>query len=223
VGVRNGREAVLNLETGLEVLQPATLVLDAIGVAAFAATGALAAARKGMDITGFALLAIVTGVGGGTLRDLLLGITPVGWVGDPFAVFLCIGVAAMTYGFYGRLEKMQKAIVWCDALGLALFSVTGAKLALAAGAAPVVACAMGVVTATFGGIIRDVLSAEVPLILRREIYATASLLGAAVFVILQALAAPVELAMAGGFMAAFTLRGLAIANGWSLPGRDYQH
>ena len=210
---------MLGLETGLEVLQPATLILDAIGVAAFAATGALAAARKDMDITGFALLAIVTGVGGGTLRDLLLGITPVGWVGDPFAVFLCIAVAALTYAFYGRLQKMQKAIVWCDALGLALFSVTGAKLALTAGAAPVVACAMGVVTATFGGIIRDVLSAEVPLILRREIYATASLLGAAVFVTLQALALPVELALAGGFIAAFALRGLAIVNGWSLPGK----
>jgi uncharacterized membrane protein YeiH len=114
---------------------------------------------------------------------------------------------------------MRKAIIWCDALGLALFSVTGAKLALAAGAAPVVACAMGVVTATFGGIIRDVLSAEVPLILRREIYATASLLGAAVFVILIALATSVELAMACGFIAAFSLRGLAIVNGWSLPGK----
>jgi uncharacterized membrane protein YeiH len=211
---------MLNLETGLEVLQPATLILDAVGVAAFAATGALVAARKGMDITGFALLAIVTGVGGGTLRDLLLGIAPVGWVGDPFAVFLCIGVATLTYAFYGRLHKMQKAIIWCDALGLALFSVTGTKLALATGAAPVVACAMGVVTATFGGIIRDVLSAEVPLILRREIYATASLLGAAVFVVLQALAFPLELAMAAGFTAAFALRGLAIINGWSLPGRD---
>ncbi len=210
---------MISLETGLEVLQPATLILDAIGVAAFAATGALVAARKGMDITGFALLAIVTGVGGGTLRDLLLGITPVSWVSDPFAVFLCIGVAIVTYAGYGQLQFMHKAIVWCDALGMALFSVTGAKLALTAGAAPVVACAMGVVTATFGGIIRDVLSAEVPLILRREIYATASLLGATVFVILQALAAPIELALAGGFFAAFALRALAIVNGWSLPGR----
>ncbi|MGL4406467.1 MAG: trimeric intracellular cation channel family protein, partial [Notoacmeibacter sp.] len=110
-------------------------------------------------------------------------------------------------------------IIWCDALGLALFSVTGAKLALNSGAAPVVSCAMGVITATFGGIIRDVLSAEVPLILRREIYATASLLGAAVFVILAALELPVELALAGGFIAAFALRGFAIVNGWSLPGR----
>ncbi|MGL4405362.1 MAG: trimeric intracellular cation channel family protein, partial [Notoacmeibacter sp.] len=97
---------MLNLEPGMDFLQPATLLLDAIGVAAFAATGALTAARKDMDITGFCLLAIVTGIGGGTLRDLLLGITPVSWVGDPFAVFLCIGVAALTYGFYGRLQKM---------------------------------------------------------------------------------------------------------------------
>lgn len=212
--------SMISFETGFDVLQPATLILDAIGIAAFAATGALVAARKNMDITGFALLAIVTGIGGGTLRDLLLGIAPVGWVEDPFSVFLCIGVAVLIYTFYGRLEPMQKAIIWCDALGLALFSVTGAKLALTAGASPVVACAMGVITATFGGIIRDVLSAEVPLILRREIYATASLLGAAIFVILQALALPVELAFAGGFIAAFCLRGLAIVNGWSLPGRS---
>ena len=145
------------------------------------------------------------------------------WADERGSVLLQCGsgtrVAAITYAGYGRLQFMRKAIVWCDALGLALFSVTGAKLALAAGAAPVVACAMGVITATFGGIIRDVLSAEVPLILRREIYATASLLGAAVFVTLNALALPVELAFAGGFILAFTLRGLAIVNGWSLPGR----
>ncbi len=190
---------------------------DAIGVAAFAATGALAAGRKGMDITGFALLAIVTGVGGGTLRDLLLGVAPVTWINEPSGVIICLCVAVITFVGLRRLEAMKTLILWCDAIGLAVFAVTGAQMAVAQGASPVIACAMGVITATFGGIIRDVLSAEVPMVLKREIYVTAALLGAATYVAAQSSGLGETLAITLGTGAGLGLRALAILRGWSLP------
>jgi uncharacterized membrane protein YeiH len=194
-------------------------VADVIGVAAFAASGALAAGRKSMDVTGFALLAIVTGVGGGTLRDLLLGVTPVGWVVNPAPVLICVAIAALTFLAYAPLKALMRPLLWIDALGLAVFAATGTLAALKAGASPVIACAMGVVTATFGGILRDVLSAEVPLILKREIYVTAALLGAAVTAIAAWLGFGGGAAVAAGAVPAFFLRAAAILRGWSLPNR----
>ncbi|WP_445502213.1 trimeric intracellular cation channel family protein [Microvirga sp. G4-2] len=196
---------------------------EAIGVAVFALTGALMAARKGMDPFGFALLATLTGVGGGTVRDLLIGIRPVFWVGDPSDVLVCLIVAETVFALgpkrVAALEggRRGRVLLWADALGLALFAITGTVKALAAGVPALSAIALGTITATFGGIIRDIFAGITPLVLRQEIYVTAAALGAAVAVTLQAIGLPLSLSMAAGFTAAFGLRALAILRGWSLP------
>src|SRR5262249_52038948 len=158
-----------------------------LGVAVFAVTGALVASRKQMDIVGFALLATVTGIGGGTLRDLVLGVQPVFWVREPVYVVVCIAIAAIVFFTAHVPESRYRLLLWLDALGLSFFCVVGADKALVADAGWFIAIVMGVITATFGGIVRDVLGGEVPVILRKEIYATAALAGSAVFVCLFAL------------------------------------
>ena len=149
-------------------------------------TGALVASRKQMDIVGFALLATVTGIGGGTLRDLVLGAQPVFWVREPVYVAVCIAIAAVTFFTAHIPESRYRLLLWLDALGLSFFCVAGADRALVADAGWFIAIVMGVITATFGGVVRDVLGGEIPVILRREIYATAALAGAAAFVALLA-------------------------------------
>jgi uncharacterized membrane protein YeiH len=196
---------------------------EAIGVAVFALTGALMAARKGMDPFGFALLATLTGVGGGTVRDLLIGTRPVFWVGDPTDVLVCLIVAGIVFALgpkrVAALEggRRGRVLLWADALGLALFAITGTAKALAAGVPALSAIALGTITATFGGIIRDIFAGTTPLVLRQEIYVTAAALGAAVTVTLQVVGLPPAWGAAAGFAAAFGLRALAILRGWSLP------
>lgn len=191
--------------------------IDWFGTAVFAVTGALVASRKRMDIFGFILLGCVTGMGGGTLRDAMLGALPVFWVREPVYLAICVAVSAATFFLAHIPESRYRALLWFDAAGLALFCVVGADRALAAGAGASIAVAMGVVSATFGGVMRDILGGESPLILRKEIYVTAALAGAAVFVGLKALAVPAAIAAAAGFAACFAIRALALHYGWSLP------
>jgi uncharacterized membrane protein YeiH len=187
-----------------------TDILDWVGLIAFAATGALAASRKQMDVVGFALLASAVGIGGGTMRDVMLGLLPVFWVKEPAYLLVCISVACVLFFTAHFPQSRLRWLLWLDAIGLALFAVSGADKALAIGAAPTVAVAMGVVTATFGGIIRDVLAGETPVILSREIYVSAALVGALVFVLLSIVAAPRDVAMAAGFLAGLALRAAAL-------------
>ena len=202
-------------------------VLDLIGVAVFAASGALTASRKQMDIIGFALIATVTGIGGGTIRDLVLDRGAVFWVRQPEYLWLCSGVALLVFFVAHRLESRRfRWLIWADAMGLALFAVIGASVANNLGAPPAVAVLMGVMSASFGGIIRDVLCAEIPLILRREIYITAAAAGAGMFVLIDRLTGEASLATIVGFGVAFAIRAAGIIGGWSLPayhppGRDY--
>jgi uncharacterized membrane protein YeiH len=193
-----------------------TLMLDFFGVAVFAATGALVASRKEMDLVGFALLGAATGIGGGTLRDLLLG-APVFWIAAPSYLIVCVLVAGLVFFTAHIPASRYRMLLWFDALGLALFAVVGAERALLAGAGPIVAVGMGMITATFGGVIRDILGGESPVILSREIYATAALAGASVFVALDALGTGREVAILAGLAIAFAIRGLALQFHWSLP------
>lgn len=192
-------------------------ILDLAGVAVFAVTGALVASRKQMDIVGFALLATVTGIGGGTLRDLVLGTLPVFWVQQPLYVAVCVAVAAVVFFTAHIPESRYRLLLWLDALGLSFFCVVGADKALAAGAGAFIAIVMGVITATFGGVVRDVLGGEIPVILRKEIYATAAFAGAAAFVAGMLAGIPAVAAALGGFAICLVIRGAALQRGWSLP------
>ena len=195
----------------------AAAALDWLGVIVFAISGALVASRKQMDVVGFALLGTATGIGGGTLRDLLLGQGPVFWVQEPAYLVVCVVVSGAVFLTAHIPQSRYRVLLWFDALGLALFAVTGAERALLAGSGPVVAIAMGVVTATFGGVVRDVLGNESPVVLSREIYVTAALVGASVFVGLSALGLGRESALGAGLLAGLAVRGMALRRGWSLP------
>ena len=194
--------------------------LEWIGVAVFALSGALTAARKGMDPFGFAFLAAVTGIGGGTLRDLLLD-RPVFWIVDPTNPAICVvvGLAAYFIGlrFTPTKAAFTRALLWADAGGLAIFAVSGAQMALIGGAHPVTAVVLGMLSATFGGIARDVLAGEPPLVLHREIYVTAAALGATVYVGAFYLGYPAIIGALAGVAAGFLLRALAIVRDWTLP------
>jgi uncharacterized membrane protein YeiH len=195
------------------------MALDYAGVAVFAATGALAAARRGYDIVTFAFFAAITGIGGGTLRDLLIG-APVFWVGDPGYVGVCIAMAGVVWAIGGRLERFRP-LLWLDALGLAAYCVVGASKAADWGAPPLVAAVMGVLSATFGGVIRDVLAGEPSVLLRRELYVTPAVGGAFTYVVVRQIgfnAAPESLAAILGGVMAFGLRAGALRWGWTLPG-----
>lgn len=199
-------------------MTPALLmtVFDLAGIAVFAVTGALVASRRQMDIFGFCLLGTVTGIGGGTVRDLLLDV-PVFWVADSTSLAVCVAVSGLVFFTAHIPESRYRLLLWLDAIGLAAVCVRGADKALAAGTDGVVAVAMGVITAVFGGILRDVLAGESPLILRRDIYVTAALAGAVTHVALIAVGTPSGGAAAAGFGVAFFIRGCAIRYRWSLP------
>ena len=190
--------------------------LDFAGVAVFAISGALVASRKCMDPVGFALIATVTAIGGGTLRDLLLGQTPF-WLHQPDYVGLCVVVALLVYFIAPHIEYRYRVLLWADAVGLSVFSVLGARLALESGFGLTVAIVMGLLTGTFGGLLRDVLCREIPLILRQEIYATAALCGALMYTLLAPLPLPYRTAELGGIATCFAVRALGLSRGLSLP------
>lgn len=188
---------------------------DLAGIAVFAASGALAAARRGQTMVTFIFFAAVTGTGGGTVRDLLIG-APVFWMFDNRALAVCVVVALLVWMTPARLWK-PKALDWFDALGLASYAVYGAAKALAFGVPPLAAAAMGVLTACLGGIIRDVLAGEPSILLRPELYVTAAALAAGLFVGLSLLGVAAPVAAAIGALAGFALRAAAIARGLALP------
>ena len=200
-----------------ELFASTVTVIEWAAVAVFAVTGALVASRKQMDIFGFVLLGTVTGIGGGTVRDVMLGTLPVFWVKEPAYLVVCSVVSAIVFFTAHIPQSRYRLVLWLDAVGLALVAVIGAERGLTSGAGALVAITMGVITAVFGGIIRDILAAESPLILRREIYVTAAMAGAAMFVGLAQAGTPRAVALGLGFATAFVIRALAISYEWSLP------
>ena len=192
-------------------------LLDYTGVAVFAATGALSASRKQLDIIGFLFLAAATGIGGGTLRDVILGATPVFWVVNPTYLIVCVAVALVVFVLAHRIESRYRLLLWLDAMGVSAYCVMGAAKGLAATGSPTVAITTGVLTASFGGIIRDLLAGEPSVLLRPEIYITAALIGAAAFTAASAAGTPLWLASGIGIAAAFIVRGGALRFGWCFP------
>ncbi|RYF92309.1 MAG: trimeric intracellular cation channel family protein [Caulobacteraceae bacterium] len=204
------------MQPTLPNLDVAFLLFDYAAVLVFGASGALAAARRGHDIVTFAFFAAMTGVGGGTLRDLLIG-APVFWINSPGYLLTSI-IAAIIVWLVGRRTWRLSALLWLDAVGMAAYCIVGAAKALALGVHPVSAVVMGMMTACFGGVLRDVVAGEPSILLQREIYVTATILGAAVFVVLAVLGVDRILAGGIGFAAAFALRGAAIRWKLGLPG-----
>ena len=189
---------------------------DLLAVVVFAVSGALVASRKGMDVMGFMWLAVITGVGGGTVRDVILNV-PVFWVQNPLHVSACLLTALVMHFVAPLVESRYRMLLWFDAFGLALFTVAGTVKALDAGAPALVGIVMGVVTGSVGGIIRDTLGHVPSVILRREIYMTASVVGAGAYVLLILLGAGRLPSMIASFVLTFGVRGLALRFGWSLP------
>jgi uncharacterized membrane protein YeiH len=196
---------------------PLLSVASLVGTAVFAVSGALMGLRRQMDIVGVSFVATVTGVGGGTIRDLLLGATPVAWVREPTDIVICIACAFAVSLFNRQLTGSRlTALLYADAAGLALFCVLGAAKASAYGAHPFVAVLFGAMSASFGGVIRDVMCGERPVLFSDELYVSPALLGAAAY-LLTAQAAGQGAGVALGAGAALALRVLAIRRGWTIP------
>lgn len=192
-------------------------LLDLIGVAVFAVSGALAAGRKALDLFGVLVIASLTAVGGGTVRDLLLNRHPIFWIAEPSYLVVIAAAALLTLIYVQLRAPPGNALSIADALGLALFSLSGAQIAEAAGVSPIIAVLMGTITGVAGGVLRDVLCAEIPLILRRDIYATAAIAGISVYLVAEALGIPRLWAFAIGMSVVVALRISAIVWGLRLP------
>ena len=192
------------------------ILFDYLGVVLFAATGALTASRRQLDIMGFVFLANLTAIGGGSVRDVVLN-QPVFWVGQPIYLAICTATAVFVYGTAHFLESRYRVLLWLDASALALFAVFGAHKGFLVTNSPSVAILTGAMTATLGGILRDVLAGEPNAVTREEIYISAAVAGAAVYVALRLMDVQVLVAAYTGGFGAFGLRAGALIFGWTLP------
>lgn len=190
--------------------------LDLAGVFVFATSGALVAARNRLDIIGFVVIGFITAVGGGTLRDLLVDV-PVFWVQESIYIWITLVASVVTFGFSGFIDRRKRWIVWFDAIGLSVFCVLGAAKGLEITGNPLISVMMGVVSAVFGGVLRDIVCNEVPLIFHGEIYATAAFLGSFLFVAAMMFELPKNAALWIGISGAICLRSAAVIWGLSLP------
>jgi uncharacterized membrane protein YeiH len=189
-----------------------------IGVAVFAASGALAAVRRSLDPVGVLVLAIVTATGGGTLRDVLMDRHPIFWISAPWYIGVSVLAALITWLWVRKFPPPDRALQYADALGLAFFSLAGAQIAEAGGLTPFAATIMGAITGCAGGLIRDVLVAEVPLVFRQsELYVTACLAGVVLYFALKALGLPVGVAGVAGMAVIALIRLASIRWGITLP------
>jgi len=194
---------------------------DLAGVFVFAISGALAAARADMDLFGICVLALMPAVGGGTLRDLVLG-EPVFWVEGTLSIWVALAAAFATFLFARFLESRLRWLIWADAAGLALFCVVGAEKAFAVSGSPLIAVMLGVATGVAGGIIRDIICNEIPMVLKQgELYATAAFAGAGAFCLMTSFNVTGTLALWLAMGLAFACRAGAIVWGWKLPKAFY--
>lgn len=194
------------------------LTLDYASALVFALTGALVASRKQLDPVGFIFMACLTAVGGGTLRDLMLDRSPLVWIARPSLILLAAGAAMVVFWTAHLLENRYRVILWCDAFALAIAVPAGVGVALGVGAPPVIAVIMGIVTGTFGGLMRDVVGNEVPLLLKQgELYVTAAFGGAVTAALLVWAGVPQGAALIACAGVVLILRIGSMLRGWSLP------
>jgi uncharacterized membrane protein YeiH len=193
------------------------LVLDLTGTFVFALSGALAGVKRELDLFGVLVLSFAAANSGGITRDLLIGVVPPGAVADWRYLGVSLFAGIITFYFSSLIVRMSNSVLIFDAAGLALFAVTGASKALAHGLNPVMAVVLGMVTGIGGGMVRDVLLAEIPTVLRAELYAVAALVAAAIVVVGHILQLPVAPVTAVALISCFTLRVMAMRRGWRLP------
>jgi uncharacterized membrane protein YeiH len=202
-------------------VRPATSLLhalDLLGVAVFAASGVLAAGRKNMDLLGVVVIAMVTALGGGTLRDLLLDHHPLAWIADVSYLWMSLAAAVLTIAWVRVQAPPNRSLLVADALGLAFFAIAGTAIAEESGQSGIVAVLMGTMTGVAGGVLRDVLCAEVPVLLRSgRLYASAAIAGTVVYLVLEAAGVARPAASLAGMAAIVALRLGAIFRGWSVP------
>jgi len=190
--------------------------IDYFGTFVFAISGILVGVEKKFDLFGVLVLAIVTAIGGGTLRDLLIGSTPVGWMQNDIYIYIIVAALPICYFFKPQIMGLKKGIFLFDTIGIALFTILGMEKTLAIGLSPMVALMMGIVSAVFGGVIRDVLSGEIPLIFRKEIYAFACLVGGLIFLGLSYFLDE-RFAIGISILSVIVVRILSIRRGWVIP------
>ena len=191
-------------------------LLEIIGTLVFAISGVLAASYKKFDVVGATVIGMVTAIGGGTLRDLLIGSTPVGWMTNNVYIYVIVIATPFSYLFKKQILKLPHSMFLFDTIGIGLFTIHGINKTLELGLSPLVALLMGIISAVFGGVIRDVLCNVVPLIFRKEIYATACLAGGVVYLLLEKLSSFDNLNMVISIVVVMIIRVLAVQFRWSL-------
>lgn len=192
-------------------------VIDILGTIAFAISGVLVAMDKRLDVFGVLIIAFVTAVGGGTLRDLLIGIRPVGWLNAPMHLLIIVITVLLAIIFVKQLKYVRKSLFLFDTIGIGLYTMVGIEKGLAADLSPVMCIALGTITACFGGVIRDILCNEIPVIFRKEIYATVCILGGLVYFLLIQFPIQNTIAYSLAIITIIIMRVLAVRFKISLP------
>ena len=192
------------------------LVLDYVGTFAFAISGALAAARKQFDLFGGVFLGFVTAIGGGTLRDVMLN-APVAWLHNITYFYIVLVAVILTFLFQNTIEKYSKTLFLFDTIGISVFTIIGMQKGLTLAIHPILAVMMGILTAVFGGIVRDMMCVNIPLIFRKEIYATACLVGGCCYLLLLSLGCNDFISILVASILIFIVRTLSVLKNWSLP------
>lgn len=192
-------------------------ILEALGTAAFAISGAFAARQKRLDIFGILVCTFATAVGGGTIRDVLIGNTPVAWMKDQQTILVIVVSYLLTLLFSAQLRRMQHTLAFFDAIGLGFATIIGVQRGLEADLSPSICVTLGMVTGCFGGVLRDVLLNEIPLVFHKDIYASASLLGGLLYFVCRALEINASVSAAIAIVSIVALRILVLRFGWKLP------
>ena len=192
-------------------------ILDIIGTLVFAISGALTGWHKKLDLFGVFIIAFVTALGGGTLRDVLIGRTPVGWMEDLTYVYVIVFGYFATIVLRAKLEQLRISLFLFDTIGLGIFTIIGIEKGIAVGLHPIICIALGTMTASFGGVIRDILCNEIPIIFRKEIYATVSIAGGVLFFVLNEFQVNTDVLYVVTSLFMITFRLLAVKNEWYVP------
>ncbi|MGB5262385.1 MAG: trimeric intracellular cation channel family protein [Lutimonas sp.] len=193
-------------------------LFDILGTAAFAISGASFAMEKKMDPFGVLIIGFVTAIGGGTLRDILVGQEPVSWMTNMPYIYTIIISVILAIIFRKKIGRLSKSLFLFDTIGLGIFTITGTEIGMQHNFNPIISISLGMMSATFGGVIRDTLCNEIPLIFHKEIYATACIVGAITYLIIQPLNLPIEVNFIITIGIVITIRMLAVVFKWSLPG-----